>query len=81
MGWTLLSGIITSGKLFPLEVQGCGVTITTGGLFCSINFGIVRVFSVWGCILSDIGDKFTIVVTEGGRVCAGWGGFCRRLLC
>ena len=74
MGWKLWLGIITSEKLFPLKVQVCGVAITTGGLLCSDIFGALRVFSVWGFTLYEMGDKFPIGESEGGIVCSD-GGF------
>ena len=63
--------MITDGKLFPLKVQGCGVSITTGGLLFIGIFGAVRVLSVWGFTIYDMGEKFPIGRTEGRRVCAG----------
>ena len=41
---------------------------------------VVRVLSVWGFTISDMGEFFSIGVSEGGRVCAceefSSGGFC-----
>ena len=62
------------------KVQGCGVSIITGALFCSGIFGAIRVLSVWELTLSNIGYKFPIGGSEVVRVCAGGGdsegGFC-----
>ena len=65
------SEIIISGKFFPLELQGCGVATTTRGLFCYRIFGDEGVLSVLGFTLSDMGYKFPIGVSEGGRVFSG----------
>ena len=60
-------------KLFPLKVWGCRLYITTGGLFCSVIFGALRVLSVWGFTLFEMGDNFPIDGSEGGKICADMG--------
>ena len=59
--WKLWSGLITSGKLFPLKVRGCEVAITTGGSLCSWRFGALRLLFVWGFTFSSLGEKFQLV--------------------
>ena len=71
LGLTLWSGIINSENLFPIKVRGCELAITTIWLFCSGEFGAIILFYVWGFTIYEVGDKFTIGVSEGGRFCAG----------
>ena len=70
LDWTLWSGIVKYGKLFPLRVQRCGLAITTTVLLFSGILDAVRVLYVLGSTLSDMGDKFTICGSEGGIFCA-----------
>ena len=55
-------------QLFPLKLLGCGLHITTRLLFCSRIFGAVRIFSVWGFTLYEMGGKLLIYGSGGENI-------------
>ena len=80
MGLKWLSVTIIIRNLFLLKVQGGGLSIKAGGLFYSRVFGAVKVFYIWGFIISEMGKTLKIGGSKDGGVCPG-AVFCAGVFC